>query len=508
MKTLSLIIMAAGSSSRFCNNESAFKNSSIESNFIESNNIESKVTESRIIESNFTESIESKKSKVIESKTIESTKSIESKIIESTPQDSKDSKVCKDSKTPHDCKDSKDSTDSIKSQNSQQTKPKIPHTKKQWIRLGITPLWLYVLESLSLKILRFHALDKIIITCNKIDKIYMQKLAPSSIQGIPVVITQGGESRFQSLKNALQSVESSHVIVSDCARAYVADSTLEWLFRAFLEGDADCIAPYLPLSDTTILQDGDTLTHLKRENLRLIQTPQISSVNKLIESTKLNIDFSDETSAINALPHAKITLIQGDKKMDKLTTLSDLHLLKPLLDSKNTSVLIGQGSDIHAFEAGKTMHLCGVIIESKSGFKAHSDGDVGIHAIIDALLGAMNCGDIGELFPDSDATYKDADSKILLKNVYDYCLSTGLEIVNIDVTIFAQTPKIAPYKSQMQETLAQILYLSKSQISLKATTTESLGFIGRKEGVLAQAIAQLKPRDIFKEISILKEIIC
>lgn len=483
--------MAAGSSSRFCNNESAFKNSSIESNFIESNNIES-----RIIESNFTESIESKKSK-----TTESTKSIESKITkltESTPQDSKDSKTPQDSKI---------STDSINSQNSQQTKPKIPHTKKQWIRLGTTPLWLYVLESLSLKILRFHALDKIIITCNKIDKIYMQKLTPSSIQGVPICITQGGESRFQSLKNALQSVESSHVIVSDCARAYVADSTLEWLFRAFLKSDADCIAPYLPLSDTTIYID-DKITHLKRENLRLIQTPQISSVNKLIESTKLNIDFSDETSAINALPNAKITLIQGDKKMDKLTTLSDLHLLKPLLDSKNANILIGQGSDIHAFESGKEMRLCGVNIESKSGFKAHSDGDVGIHAIIDALLGAMNCGDIGELFPDSDATYKDADSKILLKNVYDYCLSTGLEIVNIDVTIFAQTPKIAPYKSQMQETLAQILYLSKSQVSLKATTTESLGFIGRKEGVLAQAIAQLKPRDIFKEISILKEIIC
>ena len=143
------------------------------------------------------------------------------------------------------------------------------------------------------------------------------------------------------------------------------------------------------------------------------------------------------------------------------------------------------------------MYLCGVKIESSMGFKAHSDGDVAIHAIIDSILGAMNYGDIGELFPDSKDEFKNIDSKILLKEVYDYCLSVGLELINLDITITAQTPRISPYKAQMQEVLANILYLPKMCVSIKASTAEGLGFVGRKEGVLVNSIAQLKARKLY-----------
>lgn len=445
---------------------------------------------------------------------------MESKFIESSL---KDSKNCIESKIQNDKKDSKSYTES-KMQDfieSNLIESKKPNVKKQWIRINTTPLWLIVLQNLSKQILTSLAkldsikLTQIIITASTTDLHYMKKLCPTNLDStnIPIHIIQGGNTRYNSLKNALafiesnlqDSIDSHFVMVNDCARFNTQLKVIHDLLESLSCENNDCIAPFINISDTAIYLEDSNITHLKRENLKLIQTPQISKLGKLIESTKLNIDFSDETSAINALKNATIKLIDGDKQMNKLTTTQDLGLLKPLfdaLDSKldSSQTLIGQGSDIHAFESNKIMYLCGVRIESKVGFKAHSDGDVGIHAIIDAILGAMNCGDIGELFPDSDNAYKNADSKILLKRVYDYTLSVGLEIVNIDVTLIAQTPKISPYKSQMQEALAHILYLQKSQISIKATTAEHLGFIGRKEGILATAITQLKPRNIFKEM--------
>ena len=246
-----------------------------------------------------------------------------------------------------------------------------------------------------------------------------------------------------------------------------------------------------PTTNSQSLTKKPLLKSIKRENLKLIQTPQISKTSALLHTRELGQDFSDESSAMLALG-CEICFVEGSAKMGKLTTREDLHLIDYISD--DNEILIGHGSDIHAFEEGKLMRLCGVEIESSFGFKAHSDGDVGIHAVIDSILGAMNYGDIGEIFPDTNMTYSNIDSRKLLKRIYDYCLSTGLVLVNLDVTIIAQTPRISPYKSRMQESLAEILYLSKSQVSIKASTAEKLGFIGRKEGVLAQSLAQLKRR--------------
>ena len=138
------------------------------------------------------------------------------------------------------------------------------------------------------------------------------------------------------------------------------------------------------------------------------------------------------------------------------------------------------------------MYLCGVKIESEFGFKAHSDGDVAIHALIDSLLAAAAAGDIGELFPDNDDRYKDIDSKILLKNCVNFIKSVGFEIINTDITIIAQKPKLLKYKDMMREKISSLLEIDKSRVNIKATTTEKLGFIGREEGVAVSAVSTLK----------------
>lgn len=416
------------------------------------------------------------------------------------------------------------------------------HTKKQWLRIGTTPLWYYVTQNLISQILetlntlnsyqntknqdfsKQYTADKIdkinadkkivlkqaIITASQKDIAYMKKLAENIITfnigdktfEIPVKIVEGGSTRFKSLQNAMQEVSSSYVIVSDCARFDTKSCVLKDMFSKFSDDcfNYDCIVPYLNITDTTLYYDEDKSFYkpIKRENLKCIQTPQITNTKRLLESFAKQQDFSDESSAICALENPKICFVAGSKAMSKLTYHSDISMLKRLYYAnshlRKNDTLIGYGSDIHGFIESKPMYLCGVKIQSDVGFKAHSDGDVAIHSIIDSILGAMNYGDIGELFPDSKQEFKDIDSKILLQEAYHYCLSTGLEIANLDVTIIAQTPRISPYKTQMQETLAGLLYLPKMCVSIKASTAEGLGFIGRGEGVFVQSVVRLCAR--------------
>lgn len=153
---------------------------------------------------------------------------------------------------------------------------------------------------------------------------------------------------------------------------------------------------------------------------------------------------------------------------------------------------IGQGYDVHALQEGLTMSLGGVKIDSKIGFVAHSDGDVAIHALCDALLGALALGDIGKLFPDSDPAYKGIDSRILLGNVMEKVRQHGWKVANVDITIALQAPKLRPYIDTMRSTLAQLLDCSDDQVSVKATTTEKLGFVGRGEGCEVWAVCLLE----------------
>ncbi len=156
------------------------------------------------------------------------------------------------------------------------------------------------------------------------------------------------------------------------------------------------------------------------------------------------------------------------------------------------SFRIGQGYDVHRFGKGDRVMLCGVAVPHEQGVIAHSDGDVALHALCDALLGALALGDIGQHFPDTDAAYKGADSCVLLQRVYQLITAKGWQLGNADITNVAQVPKILPYREQMQQRIAQVMNVAPDKISVKATTTEKLGFAGRKEGIAAQAVVLLE----------------
>lgn len=293
----------------------------------------------------------------------------------------------------------------------------------------------------------------------------------------------GGETRQQSMKNALEHVTTPYVMVSDVARSCVPKQVIENLLSQ--KGNADCIVPYVNVSDTVVYENQT----INRDAIKLIQTPQLSLTQSLKSALNTQIEYTDDSSAIQAMG-GKVTYVLGDNASRKLTFEKDLQEVACLKAPAN-SYFTGTGFDIHPFEEAKPMVLGGVNIDVPYGFKAHSDGDVLIHSVIDALLGACGAGDIGEFFPDTSDEYKNINSTKLLNQIVEFIKNVGYEIVNVDVTIIAQQPKIEPYKMEIKTTLARLLNIEKQFVNIKATTAEKLGFVGRKEGVAVQSSATL-----------------
>ncbi len=295
---------------------------------------------------------------------------------------------------------------------------------------------------------------------------------------------KGGKTRQESLNNALSFVESKFVIVSDVARCCIDKEMILRVINA--RENSDCIAPFLSVSDTVTFQNNT----IDRDSVKLIQTPQLSKTSKLKEALKSDIIFTDDSSAIQAIG-GSVTFVDGSSEATKLTFIENLNELK-CLKAPSNDIFVGNGFDVHEFEANKEMRLGGVKIDIDYGFKAHSDGDVLIHSLIDSMLGAIGAGDIGEFFPDTDIKYKNIDSKVLLSEIVTFIGSLGYEITNIDVTIMAQKPRLLNYKVKIRESIAKLLQIEKYQVNIKATTTEKLGFIGRSEGVAVLSTANLK----------------
>jgi len=347
--------------------------------------------------------------------------------------------------------------------------------KKQWLRIGDDPLWLFVAKNFA----KTATFKEIIITASEEELSYMQKHAPYTF-------IVGGETRQASLNNALSLVKTEHVMVSDVARACIPSDMITTIIAA--RNQADIIVPYLDVSDT-VTYAGATID---RDAVKLIQTPQLSKTSVLRSALKQKTVYTDDSSAIKSIG-GKVFYTKGSIKAKKITIFDDLGSLACLQDASD-NVFVGSGFDVHQFCDDKDMVLAGVSIPHDKGFLAHSDGDVALHALIDALLGAIGAGDIGELYPDTDIAHKDADSKVMLAEVLKFITQVGFIINNVDITIMAQTPKVSPYKEQMREVIATILGLAPIHVNIKATTTEKLGFIGRKEGVAVEAIAALKYR--------------
>jgi len=344
--------------------------------------------------------------------------------------------------------------------------------KKQWLRTGHEPLWLYVANKFKTKF------KNIIIVSNADDLEYMRSFDES------FTYVAGGSERQISLKNALSLVKTEFVLVSDVARVEVPLSLVDELIK--VKDEFDCVSPYLSVVDTTYL--GENI--INRDDIKLIQTPQLSKTALLKKALESDEIFTDDSMAVKSVG-GKLGFIKGDKKAFKVTKKEDLARLS--LPAPSTDIFVGNGFDVHKFDEGDGLMICGIKVPCEYKFIAHSDGDVALHALTDSILGACGLGDIGELFPDTDESYKGADSARLLETTLQRVLSYGYEVVNADITIIAQAPKLMNYKKLMQKRVSEIL--GTNRVNVKASTTERLGFVGRKEGIAVIATATLKYYD-------------
>jgi len=335
----------------------------------------------------------------------------------------------------------------------------------------------------------------------------------ASMTGSKIETTIGGASRQESVMCGLKALEGragadDWVMVHDAARPCLTSADLAALIDA-VEGSSEDAANTAtvngavlasPVYDTVKRERGGIAADtVDRTGLWRALTPQVFGYARLTQALEdvatLGLAVTDEAQAMERLG-LPARLVRGSPFNIKVTTMSDLVMAESILRGTERNLMrIGQGFDVHAFGVGDHVVLGGVKIDYPKGVVAHSDGDVVIHALCDAVLGALGMGDIGQHFPDSDPRYRGADSRVFLREVTAHMRAAGLELVNADITVLAEAPRIAKHRAAMAENLAADLGVSVQLINIKATTTERLGFIGRGEGLAASAAVLLGHSD-------------
>ena len=317
----------------------------------------------------------------------------------------------------------------------------------------------------------------------------------------------GGESRQASVHNGLEALREYNpdkILIHDGARPFTSKRVINGILEKLETHPA--VIPAIAVEDTIKKYgDGKIEWTVERENLWRAQTPQGFIYQNILNAHKAfkDINFTDD-AALDEYAGIPVAIIAGSHNNFKITSEEDYERAKQLisLQSENVKeeVRCGIGYDVHRFRArekGEThsIRIAGVDIVTSDDFdkkiEAHSDGDVAIHSLIDALLGAIGEGDIGEHFPPTDNKWKDFDSREMLKQINHLMRKKGAKIINIDLTIICEKPRISKHKHQMEEALAQVLGIHKTRINVKATTTERMGFLGREEGIAAQAICNV-----------------
>jgi 2-C-methyl-D-erythritol 4-phosphate cytidylyltransferase / 2-C-methyl-D-erythritol 2,4-cyclodiphosphate synthase len=310
-------------------------------------------------------------------------------------------------------------------------------------------------------------------------------------------VCEGGAERSDSVRNALEAVPAGTelVAVHDGARPLATPALISAVIHAARETGA--ALPATPVSDTVKRSaDGrDTRETVDRRELYGVQTPQIFDAELLREAYRSaqreGFSGTDDASYVERLGHP-VRLVPGEKTNLKITVAEDLRMAEALLGGP--VVRTGFGYDVHQLVAGRPLVLGGVPLEHPEGLglDGHSDADVLLHAIADALLGAAALGDIGEHFPNTDARYQGISSLVLLRHVAGTLRDGGWGIVNVDAMLLAERPKIRPHVDRMRESIAEALGIDAGQVSVKATTNERLGFEGREEGMAAHAVATIR----------------
>ncbi|MDE2410605.1 MAG: bifunctional 2-C-methyl-D-erythritol 4-phosphate cytidylyltransferase/2-C-methyl-D-erythritol 2,4-cyclodiphosphate synthase [Sphingomonadales bacterium] len=313
-------------------------------------------------------------------------------------------------------------------------------------------------------------------------------LARQALDGIAGVnLITGGETRQQSVRRALEALGQAApdiVLIHDAARPIVPMPVLDRLIAA-LESQPGAI-PVLPVVDSLAHADGPLMGEpARREDLRRVQTPQAFHFPAILAAHRAwpgEAQAGDDAQVARAAGLA-VALVEGAEALHKLTFAADFATPAP--------VRVGTGYDVHRLAAGEELWLGGVRIEHTHGLAGHSDADVAIHALVDAILGAIGQGDIGSHFPPSDPQWRGASSDRFLVHAVTLAAQAGYRIGNVDLTIICEAPKIGPHRQAMRARLAELLETAVDAVSVKATTTERLGFTGRSEGIACQAAATL-----------------
>jgi 2-C-methyl-D-erythritol 4-phosphate cytidylyltransferase / 2-C-methyl-D-erythritol 2,4-cyclodiphosphate synthase len=305
----------------------------------------------------------------------------------------------------------------------------------------------------------------------------------------------GGAVRTASVRAGLAALEAAQpeaVLIHDAARPGLSPALVGRLIAA-LEQGATATAPALPVTDALKRVDADMAVQgeAARAGLVRVQTPQafrFADIRHAYARLAPDAAFDDDLAVARAVG-IEARLIAGDPHLMKLTYPEDFSVLENMLGAPVTCV--GTGLDAHRFGEGDHVTLCGVRIAHNKGLIGHSDADAGWHALVDAILGALGDGDIGAHFPPSDGQWKGADSEVFLRHARSLVEKRGGRIVHVDVTLVCERPKIGPHRDAMRTRTAGVLGLPIERVSVKATTTERLGFLGREEGLAAQALATL-----------------
>ena len=380
-----------------------------------------------------------------------------------------------------------------------------PGGPKQYRDLAGKPVLRRTLEALA----AHPAVGALCVVIHADDRaLYDAAVAGLALPLRPPVI--GGAERQDSVRlglEALEAPEDAPVLIHDAARPFVASLLIEGALDALEEGwDGAC--PSLPMADT--LRRGDVSTHLSaraahlaagdivpRDGLWRAQTPQCFRLGAIREAHRAASGqaLTDDV-AVAAAHGLRTALTAGDPGNFKLTTPEDMARAAALLGSETPmDIRFGTGFDVHAFAEGDHVTLCGVDIPHDRALSGHSDADVAMHALTDALFGAIAEGDIGRWFPPSEAEWKGADSRIFLDKAVERVAARGYVINNVDVTIICERPKVGPHADAMRARLAEICGIALDRVSVKATTSEKLGFTGRQEGIAAQAAACIAAKD-------------
>ncbi|MES2254534.1 MAG: bifunctional 2-C-methyl-D-erythritol 4-phosphate cytidylyltransferase/2-C-methyl-D-erythritol 2,4-cyclodiphosphate synthase [Pseudomonadota bacterium] len=325
------------------------------------------------------------------------------------------------------------------------------------------------------------------------DALYQAAMGPA----VPAPIT-GGVRRQDSVRlglEALEAEEPDFVLIHDAARPLVSRAVIERIIAALEKGAAGAV-PMLAVADTLRRKEGETWVTVSRDGLQRAQTPQGFRFAEILKAHRdhARADATDDV-AIAGLAGLAVEAVLGEEDNLKVTTEKDFALAERLLGSSNGSAAetrSAMGYDAHRFTEGDHVWLCGVQVPHDYGLEGHSDADAGLHALTDAVLGCISAGDIGQHFPPTDERWRGAPSWKFLDHANTLVKEKGGTVLHCDVTLICERPKIGPHREAMRARIAEILSLDIERVSVKATTTEGMGYTGRREGLAAQAIATVR----------------